>query len=145
MKLNKKLLSFTLPKVLLIPSGFVLVTTILLAYLTSGHMVISDTIGLRLELQIILFVLIGLSIYLNGNEKLETISLILLFTILCFILGELIVRGDFYELIGYILTFSLSYIALTMNKKRLIQTIDLLVNINLIFALLAIFGFIILV
>ena len=104
-------------------------------------MVITDTIGLRFELQLALFLLIGLSIYLSMNAKIDNYGFLLLFTILCFILGELIFRGDLYELIGYLLTFSLSFIALTMSKDRLIQSIDLLVNLNVLFAFMAIFGF----
>ncbi len=106
-------------------------------------MVLTDTIGLRLELQLILFVLIGFSIYLVRNNHLDNISLMLLFTIVCLIVGELIFRGDFYDVIGYLLTFSLCYIALNMSKIRLLQSIDLLVAINTLFAILAIAGFVI--
>jgi len=117
------------------------VVALVLAFFTSGHMTVSDALGIRMPLQILLFLIIALSIFTLSKKPITSTGYYLLGAIVCSILGEVAIRGDLYETAGFTLTLCLSFIALTMSRARLIQTIDFFINMNVIFAVMAIFGF----
>ena len=141
MILNKNSFKIHIPDLSIVYLGTFSVVALVLAVFTSGHVTISDALGLRMPLQILLFLIITLSIFTLSKKPIIPKGYYLLGAIFCSILGEIAVRGELYEVVGFLLTLSLCFIALTMSRIRLIQTIDFLININVILAILAISGF----
>jgi len=120
--------------------GSISIFAMFLAVFTSGHVVTSDALGLRLELQALLLLVIILSISGSIRNNFKTIDLCIFSLVLSFVIGEIIFRGELYEVIGHLLTFALAFVALSINRRSLIKFIDFFNNFNVLMCVLAIAG-----
>jgi len=123
----------------------VAVFVLLLGIYTSGHVVFVDTIGLRLELQVIMVVLAVFTLlqYLQEPNFLEKINkevLLVLLLIVTLLIGEIWMRGRMNKEAGYLLAVALVLIIVFTDHRKIIQLVDAVNNINVIFALFALLG-----
>jgi hypothetical protein len=117
------------------------VLILILAVFTSGHVVISDTIGIRLPLQLLMCILICLFLALSMQKKINKNGSIVLLATIPSILGELFIRGNVNDLLGYFFLIILVFIVLLMSYEEIINFLISLNFINAFFAALAIFAF----
>jgi len=121
------------------------VVVLLLGIYTSGHVVFVDTIGMRLELQVILVVLAVFTLvhYLlqpNFLRKINKYELLVLLLILTLLIGEIWMRGRLNKEAGYLLAGALVLIIIFTDSRKILQLVDAVNNINVVFALLAFLG-----
>jgi hypothetical protein len=116
---------------------------LIFAVFTSGHNVLVDVLGVRLILQL---VMIGLALnYLltSFNKRFSTSGFIIIFVTLSSLIGELMVRQDIYDILGYVLLIALTFVVLLMHEKSILKFIVTLNHLNWFFATSSIIALII--
>jgi len=116
------------------------VIVLLLAFLTSPHILLSDNLGIRFELQLIMCVLILLVFVKTVNKTINKNGIILFFLAIAMFAGELLYRFQINKLAGYLLACMLIYVVLVTRGRGILRFIDGVNRINYVFALLGLSG-----
>jgi len=114
------------------------VFVLLLAVLTSAHVIFIDALGARLLLQVVMCFLILVVITTTARAKLNTNGLAVIFLAVVLFVGELTARYQINKLAGYMLAILLVYTVLVTRRQHLIKFFKYLHRVNLIFAMLGI-------
>jgi hypothetical protein len=121
-----------------------IILAIIFAVYTSAHVIFIDTLGLRLELQALMIILTSATIFTylkRGNIDFNGDGFIIILLLVAVLLvSEVFFRGRLEKAAGYILAAVLIFTVLASEKHKIIKTIDLLNNINSVFAFVAIIG-----
>lgn len=123
------------------------VFSIIIAVYTSAHVVFVDTIGLRLELQVLMIILTSATLWTyfqRGVREFNYYGVYIIFLLVAVLLvSETLVRGRPEKVAGYILAGIMIFTVLTSKKYKILKIIDLVNDINSVIAVIAIFGLII--
>lgn len=116
---------------------------LILAVFTSGHNVLVDTLGIRLILQLVMIGLVLAYLLISFNKRFSTSGFIIIFIALSSLIGDLMVRQDIYDILGYVLLIALTFVVLLMHEKSILKFIVTLNHINWFFATSSIIALII--
>lgn len=105
---------------------------------TSGHVVLVDTIGARAILQLLMVIFMFLYILLSTQKGINRNGLIVLYAVVPSMFGEILLRGDINNILGYFLLIALLFIVLTIKYGDIINFITTLNIINTVLAIMAI-------
>ena len=116
---------------------------LILAVLTSGHNVLVDALGIRLILQLVMIGFVLVYFLTSLNKRFSTNGFIVIFVALASLIGDLMVRQDLYDILGYVLLIALTFVVLLMHEKSILKFIVTLNHINWFFAACSIIALII--
>jgi hypothetical protein len=113
---------------------------LILSVYTSGHVVLVDTMGIRLILQLLMMIFMFLYILSSTQKGMNKHGFVVLFVIAPSMIGELLIRGSINNILGYGLLIALIFILLTMKYRDVINFIETINSINYVLAIIAIIG-----
>jgi len=114
------------------------VFVLLLAVLTSAHVIFIDALGARFELQVVMCLAALWVLLRTVRVGLNSTGVVLIFLTITMFIGELLYRYQLNKLAGFVLAILLVYIVLVTKRVYLIQFINSLHKFNIFFSLLAI-------
>lgn len=114
-----------------------IVLTLLIAVFTSGHVVLVDALGLRLILQIVMVGLLLTYIYTSIGKQINKRGLIVIYIACAGLIGDLLIRRDLNDILGYFLLLSLCFTVLVMTTDSVLVFIKMLNRMNCFFAICA--------
>lgn len=115
-----------------------IVFTLLIAVLTSGHVLIVDALGLRLVLQIVMIASLLTYIFTSVDKKIDRRGLIIIYIALAGLAGDVVMRQDVNDILGYCLLVSVCFTLLVITPESILAFIRKLNYINCFFAICSI-------
>ena len=113
---------------------------LILSVYTSGHVVLVDTMGIRLILQLLMMIFMFLYILSSTQKGMSKHGFVVLFVVASSMISELLIRGDINNILGYGLSIALIFILLIMKYRDVINFIETINRINYVLAIIAIIG-----
>jgi len=107
---------------------------LLIGVFTSGHVLVVDSLGLRLPLQVMMIGMLLAYIFQSIGKKINKSGLIVVYVAMSCLVGDLIMRQDVNDIMGYLLLVAFSFTLLVMKPQAILEFISKLNHLNWFFA-----------